>query len=137
MLFGILFAAGFILFVWLVFFKFNWLKFSVAWTLVSMFIFVHVLFIFVIGLRFMTPYSTNARVIQHTIQLTPRLSEPTLVTAVLVEPDVPVKKGQPLFQFDRRPYEYKVQQLEAQLAQAKQNVHILKADVDVDVETLS
>jgi len=37
--------------------------------------------------------------------LTPRLSEPTLVTAVLVEPDVPVKKGQPLFQFDRRPYE--------------------------------
>ena len=137
MLFGILLAAGFILFVWLVFFKFRWLKFSVAWALVSVFIFLHVLFIFMIGLRFMTPYSTNARVIQHTIQLTPRLGEPTLVTAVLVEPDVPVKKGQPLFQFDRRPYEYKVQQLEAQLAQAKQNVHVLKADVDVAMETLS
>ena len=70
----------------------------------------------------------DARVIQHTIQLTPRLSEPTLVTAVLVEPDVPVKKGQPLFQFDRRPYEYQVQHLEAQLAAAKQQVQILGAD---------
>jgi hypothetical protein len=31
------------------------------------------------------------------------------VTAVLVEENVPVEKDQPLFQFDRRPYEYKVQ----------------------------
>src|SRR5258708_5517940 len=131
MLFAITLTAGFILFVWLVFFRFKLLKFSVAWAMVSVFIFLHVLFIFMIGLRFMTPASHDARVIQHTIQLTPRLSEPTLVTAVLVEPDVPVKKGQPLFQFDRRPYEYKVNQLQAQLAQAKQNVLILQADVDV------
>ncbi len=68
MLFGILLAAGFILFVCLVFFKFNWLKFSVAWTLVSMFIFVHVLFIFVIGLRFMTPCSTNGRIVNLQVQ---------------------------------------------------------------------
>ena len=41
-----------------------------------------------------------------------------------------MKKGQPLFQFDRRPYEYKAQQLEALLAEAKQNVGVLKADMD-------
>ena len=98
---------------------------------------VHVLLIFLIGLRFMTPASNNAKVVQHTIQLVPRLSEPTLVTAVLVEQNQPVKKGQPLFQFDRRPYEYKVQQLEAQLAQAKQNVQILKADIDVATQKLA
>ena len=50
---------------------------------------------------------------------------------MLVEENVPVKKGQPLFQFDRRPYEYKVEQIDAQLAEAKQNVNVLKADVDV------
>jgi len=60
MLFGFLLGAGFILFVWLVFFKFKWLKFSIAWALVTVFIFLHVLFIFLIGLRFVTPYSTNA-----------------------------------------------------------------------------
>ena len=59
---------------------------------------------------------------------TPRLPQPTLLTAVLAEPNMPVKKGQPLFQFDRRPYEYKVRQLEAQLAKARQNVLVLQAD---------
>jgi multidrug resistance efflux pump len=49
---------------------------------------------------------------------------------VLVEEGGSVKKGQPLFQFDRRPHEYKVQQLEAQLAEAKQNIGVLKADMD-------
>jgi multidrug resistance efflux pump len=84
----------------------------------------------------MTPYSTNARVIQHTIQIVPRLSEPTLVTEVLVQPDVPVRKGQPMFRFDTRVYEAKVRQLEAQLAAAKQNVLVLKADVDVATQKI-
>ena len=123
--------------VWLVFFKFKWIKFSIVWGVISGWIGLHALLIFMIGLRFVTPYSTDARVIQHTIQLVPRLNEPTLVTAVLVEPDVPVKKGQPLFQFDRRPCEYQVQLLEAQLAAARQQVQILAADVQVAEQTLA
>lgn len=82
-----------------------------------------------IGLRFSTPYATQGKMIQHTIQLTLRLSEPTLVTDVLVKPNVHVAMGTPLIQFDRRPYEYKLAQLEAQLAGAKQNVLVLKADL--------
>ena len=113
---ALLMMFGFLVVVWLVFFKFKWLKFNIAWGIVSAFFELHILLIFMIGLRFMTPYSTNAKIIQHTIQLIPHLPEPTLVTAVLVEPDVPVKKGQPLFQFDHRSYEYKVRQVEAQLA---------------------
>lgn len=129
MLFGFVLLFGYVVLVWLVFFKLKWLKFSIAWGVVSVFFGLHLLLIFMIGLRFVTPYSTDARVIQHTIQLTPRLSEPTLVTAVLVAENVRVRKGTPLFQFDRRPYEYKVQQLSAQLARAKQNVLVDKADV--------
>ncbi len=53
------------------------------------------------------------------------------MTDVLVEEGAPVKKGQPLFQFDRRPYEYKVNQIQAQLAEAKQNVNVLKLNVEV------
>src|SRR6266436_4600352 len=108
--------------VWLVFFQLKLLKFSIAWGVVCFLFGAHILLIFLIGLRFSTPYSTDARVIQHTIQLIPRLPDPTLVTAVLVKPDVPVKKGQPLFQLDRRPYEYQVWQLEAQLASAQEGM---------------
>jgi len=98
---------------------------------------LHLFLVFLIGLRFVTPNSANATVVQRTIQLVPRLPEPTLVTAVLVEENVPVKAGQPLFQFDRRPYEYKVQQVEAQLAEAKQNVLVLQADVEVAMQNVA
>jgi multidrug resistance efflux pump len=130
MLFGYAFV------VWLVFFKFRWMKFSIPWGFFSCFFGLHLLLIFLIGLRFVTPFATEAKIIQHTIQLTPRLSEPTLVTAVLVEQNVHVKKGTPLFEFDRRSYEYKVKQLQAKLAEAKQNVLVLKADVQVSAEKI-
>jgi multidrug resistance efflux pump len=103
MILALLITVGYVFLVWLIFFRFTLIQFSIAWAVISAFVGIHVLLIFLIGLRFATPYSTDATVIQHTIQLIPRLPEPTLVTAVLVEPNVPIKKGQPLFQFDRRP----------------------------------
>ncbi|HEV3447461.1 MAG TPA: biotin/lipoyl-binding protein [Gemmataceae bacterium] len=121
---------GFLFLVWLIFFKLKLIKFSMMWGILCAFFFLHVLLIFLIGLRFVTPYSKDAKVIQYTIQLIPRLPEPTLVTGVLVKPNVPVKKGQPLFQFDRRPYEYKVNAVKAQLAAAQQHVLELKAQLD-------
>ena len=150
---GIALLITFLFFVlfWLVFFKYKWLKFSIAWGFVILFFLLHLFLIIVVGMRFVTPYSTNVTVVQHTIQLIPRLPEPTLLTAVLVKPDIPVKKGQPLFQLDRRPYEYKVRQLEAerqaasararasrykieqlraQLAAAERDVAIYKADLN-------
>lgn len=130
MIAGLVICFVYTLVVWLVFFKFRWLKFNITWGVISVFFGLHLLLIFMIGLRFVTPYSTDARIIQHTIQLTPRLPEPTLVKAVLVKQNVPVKKGAPLFQFDRRPYEYKVRKLEASLAKGRQDVLVMKADVD-------
>ncbi|GGG43225.1 HlyD family secretion protein [Bizionia arctica] len=127
----------FTLIFWFIFFKKKWIKYTFAWGGFYIFFCAHVLFIFIIGLRFATPYSTEAKVVQHTIQLVPRLTEPTMVTQVFVQPDVPVKKGQPLFEFDKRPYEFKVTQLEAQLAQAKQDVKIMAADVTVAQQKLA
>jgi len=130
-------TAIYLFFIWLVFLKLKWLKFSPAWGLFSGFFVLHLTLVPLVGLRFVAPYSINLVVVQHTIQLIPRLPEPTLVTAVLAEPNVPIKKGQPLFQFDRSLYEFRVQQTEAALAQAKQNVIILKADVDVAIQTVA
>jgi multidrug resistance efflux pump len=120
---------------WLVFFRFKLINLTPGWGVVFGFFVVHLLLVFVIGLRFMTPNSANATVVQRTIQLVPRLPEPTLVSEVLVQDNVPVKKGQPLFQFDRRPYQYKVDQIAAQLAAAKQNVNVLKSDVDAATQS--
>src|SRR5271156_3457775 len=115
---------------WLVFLKLKLLRPTPGWVFGFSIVVVHLMLIFVIGLRFVTPQSANATIVQHTIQLIPRLSEPTLVTAVLVEENTEVKKGQPLFQFDRTIYESKVAQLQSQFAAAKQNIAVLKATVD-------
>src|SRR5499427_4010588 len=130
MIFGLLITFLFVAAVWLVVFKFKWLKFSLAWGIACGLPGIHLLLIFAIGLRFVTPYSTNAKVIQHTIQLIPRLPEPTLLTEVLVKPETPVKKGQPLFQFDRRPYQYKVNQSEAELNAANERVAADKSKIN-------
>ena len=134
---GLGLLAFFAVFVWVVFFKFKWLEFSITWAIVTFYVVLHVFLIFIIGLRFMTPYSHDARVVQHTIQLVPRLTEPTMVTKVLVEQNVEVKKGTPLFEFDKTIYAAKVAQLEAQLAAAKQNVLVLAADVQVSTENVA
>lgn len=136
MVLALLITIVFVFFVWLVFFRFHWLQWSIAWAVVSVLVGLHVLLIFLIGVRFVAPYSTDARVIQHTIQLIPRLPEPTLVTEVLVEPSAAVRKGQPLFRFDPRPYQYQVDELEAELAKAKQNVAVLDADLAVATQKL-
>jgi len=123
--------------VWLVFFKLKLLRLTPAWGVVFVFVLFPLFLVFLIGLRFVTPNSANATIVQHTIQLVPRLTEPTLVTEVLVEENTRVNKGQPLFKFDRRPYEYKVEQISAQLAEAKQNVRVLQADVVVATQKVS
>ncbi len=115
---------------WLVFLQFKLLRLTPGWGVIFGFFAVHLMLVFLIGMQFITPCSVNATVVQRTIQLIPRLPAPTLVGAVLVDEDIPVKKGQPLFQFDRRPYQYKVDQIAAQLAAARQDVNVLKADID-------
>src|SRR4030095_16332109 len=87
---------------WLIFFRFKLLRLTPGWMILFGFFVVHLLLVFLIGMRFVTPNSANATVVQRTIQLIPRLPEPTLVTEVLVEENTSVKKGQPLLQFARR-----------------------------------
>jgi multidrug resistance efflux pump len=76
------------------------------------------------------------RVIRNNVQLVPRLPNPTLLTDVLVQPDTHVKKGTPLFQFDKRIYEFRVEHAKAQLASDKQNVLVMKANVDAAAQAV-
>ncbi len=123
--------------IWLVFFKFKWLKFNIVWGVVSFWIGFHLLLIFMIGMRFNAPYTIDAHLIRNTIQIVPRLEGPTLLTEVLVQPNQPVKKGTPLYKFDTTIYDTKLTQAKAQLAAANQNLQILDADVDAANDQLT
>ncbi len=123
--------------VWLVFFRFKWLKFNIVWGVVSFWIGFHLLLIFMIGLRFNAPYTIDAHLIRNTIQIVPRLEGPTLLKEVLVEPNQPVKKGTPLYKFDTTIYEQKLAAAKAQLAAAEQNTKILDTDVQAAQDQLT
>jgi len=58
------------------------------------------------------------------VEVTPNVSGQ--IIAIPVKPSVPVKSGDVLFQIDPSPFKYKVRQLEASLAGARQQVEILK-----------
>lgn len=135
--FAIALAVIYIVFVYLAFVKFKWLKFSIAWGIVAFWVGVHLLLVFVIGMRFYAPYTYDGHIIRNTIQLVPRLEGPTLLTEVLVEPNVPVEKGQPLYRFDTTTYEQNLKSAQAQLAAAEQNLPILQADVEIAQDQLA
>ena len=78
---------------WLVFFQFKLIRLTPGWGVIFGFFVVHLLLVFVIGLRFVTPNSANATVVQRTIQLVPRLPEPTLVERSACRGRCPGQKG--------------------------------------------
>lgn len=130
-------AVVYVVAVYLIFFKFKWLKFSIVWGVVSFWIGFHIMLVFVIGMRFYAPYTIDAHVIRNTIQIVPRLEGPTLLKEVLVEPNVPVKKGQPLYRFDTSIYEDKLRSAQAQRAAAEQNIAIMQTDVEAAASQLA
>ena len=119
----------YLIFVWFIFFKAQWLKFNIVWGIVSFWVGAHLLLIFLVALRFFQPFSIDSHVVRSTIQIVPRLTQPTVLTEVLVEPNTEVKKGDPLYRFDDTVFSLAVDNATAQLVAAEQNAKILEQDV--------
>lgn len=74
------------------------------------------------------PFTTNARIYFATTPILPGVRG--RVVEVSVQANVPLKDGDVLFRIDPKPYEYIVEQRQAALAEAEQNVKQLKAALD-------
>lgn len=113
--------------MWVVFSRFKlvrwgWLSGTIS-ILVGMFILATFLALF----NNLTP-SGKVTVAGRVIEVTPNVTGQ--VITIPVKPNVPVKSGDILFQLDPAPFQYKVAQLQASLAAAKQQTQILKANYD-------
>jgi multidrug resistance efflux pump len=113
--------------LWLVFSKFRlvrwgWLSGTVA-VLVGVFILATFLALF----NYLTP-SGRVTVAGRVVEVTPNVTGQ--IVAIPVKPNVPVKMGDVLFQIDPAPFQYKVTQLQASLAGAKQQAEILKSNYE-------
>ncbi len=111
--------------LWAIFSKFKvlrwgWLSGSAA-TLVGLLI----LAVFLALFNYLTP-SGRLTVTGRVVEVIPNVSGQ--IIAIPVKPNVLVKSGELLFQIDPAPFQYKITQLEASLAGARQQVEILKAN---------
>lgn len=129
MLIALAITLFYIIFVWLVFFKLELLRFNIVWGIVTFWVGAHLLLIFLVALRFFQPFTLDSHVIRSTIQIVPKLTQPTILTEVLVTPNEPVKAGDPLYRFDDTVFRLQVEGARAQLAAAEQNVKIMAEDV--------
>lgn len=118
-------------FIWLVFLKFKWLRLTPTWGVISGFFLLHLVLVPLVGTRMESPFTTDVRVVRHTVQLVPRLPHPTRVTQVLVAENTPVREGDTLFVFDKTIFEAQLRSAEAALVAANQNVKMLEADIAI------
>jgi multidrug resistance efflux pump len=113
--------------LWLVFSKFKIVRWGWLSGTVSIVIGAFILATFLALFNYLTP-SGRVTVTGRVVEVTPNVTGQIVV--IPVKPNVPVKSGDVLFQIDPAPFQYKVSQLQASLAGAKQQVEILKTNYE-------
>jgi multidrug resistance efflux pump len=109
--------------LWAIFSKFKLVRWGWASGSVAGLVGLLIVATFIALFNYLTP-SGELTVTGRVVQVTPNVSGQ--ITVIPVQPNVLVKTGDVLFQIDPAPFRYKVSQLEASLAGARQQVEILK-----------
>ena len=111
--------------MWLVFSKFRLVRWGWLSGTVSVLIGGLILATFLALFNYLTP-SGRVTVTGRVVEMTPNVTGQ--IIAIPVAPNVWVKANDVLFQIDPAPFQYKVAQLQASLAGAKQQAEILKSN---------
>src|SRR5260221_12962440 len=103
--------------LWLVFSKFKLVRWGWLSGTVSVLVGLLILATFLALFNYLTP-SGRLTVTGRVVEVTPNVSGQ--ITAIPVKPNVLVKTGDVLYQIDPAPFQYKVSQLKASLAGARE-----------------
>jgi multidrug resistance efflux pump len=111
--------------LWLIFSKLKLVRWGWVSGSAAVLIGAFILAVFMAMFNYLTP-SGSFVVISRVVEVAPNVSGQ--VTEIPVQTNVPVKTGTTLFKIDAAPFQYKVDQLEASLAGARQQALQLKAN---------
>jgi multidrug resistance efflux pump len=113
--------------LWVIFSKFKLVRWGWLSGTVAVLVGVFILAVFLALFNYLTP-SGRVTVTGRVVEVTPNVTGQ--IVAIPVKPNVPVKANDVLFQIDPAPFQYKVAQLQASLAAAKQQTEILKSNYE-------
>jgi multidrug resistance efflux pump len=126
-----LILGGYAAIIWFVFIKKKWFPWNIKSQIGSAIGGVLLLATVVFTVNIITPGSEDVRVINFVTEVVPRVQG--TITKVAVEGNTVVKKGDILIEIDPKPYQLKVNQLEAQLADAFASAKSLQQNYDAAV----
>jgi multidrug resistance efflux pump len=113
--------------LWVIFSKFKLVRWGWLSGTISVLIGVFILATFLALFNYLTP-AGKVTVTGRVVEVTPNVTGQ--IVAIPVKPNVPVKADDVLFQIDPAPYKFKVTQLQASLAAARQQTEILKSNYE-------
>jgi multidrug resistance efflux pump len=105
-------------FVWLIFIKLKWLPWNIMTQVIVAIIPIVGLTVLILLLNVYAPSSSDVRVFKYTVPIVSQVRG-RVIEVPVEEGNRPVKKGDVLFKIDPTPYQLTVNQLAAQLADAK------------------
>jgi multidrug resistance efflux pump len=118
----ILVTIAYFFLVRLVFFDYKLLKFNLFWKFVVVGIYAAAALTEIIALGQFTPYSKELVVESRILQIAPEFGG--IVKKVYAKPNVPMKKGDPLFEMDPSAKQDRVDEIKAQLAEAEEKYNV-------------
>tara|TARA_R110002049_G_scaffold85550_9_gene217468 strand:- start:6246 stop:7376 length:1131 start_codon:yes stop_codon:yes gene_type:complete len=140
----LLITIAYFFLVRLVFFDYKLLRFNLFWKFVVFGVWIGALLTEVLALGQFAPYSKSAFVQTYVVQMAPEWGG--RVEEVYAKPNVPIRKGEPLFRMDPTDKQYKVDQYVAALAAADTEVaelaqrlaradaELRKVEADLEIE---
>ncbi|MEI7531183.1 MAG: HlyD family secretion protein [Betaproteobacteria bacterium] len=123
-----LILGGYAALIWLVFIKKKWLPWNIKSQIGSAIGALLLMATIIFTVNIITPGTEDVRVINFVTEVVPRVQG--TVTKVAVEGNTLVKKGDILIEIDEKPYQLKVNQLEAQLAETTASAKSLQQNYD-------
>jgi len=130
-----LILGGYAAIIWLVFIKKKWFPWNIQSQIGSAIGGVVLLATVVFTVNIITPGTEDVRVINFVTEVVPRVQG--TITKVAVEGNTMVKKGDILIEIDPKPYQLKISQLEAQLADTVASAKSLKQNYDAAIANTS
>lgn len=113
----ILITIAYVVLIRLIFFDWKLLRFNAAWGIAFSGLWCAAVLVEIVMLGQFTPYTKAMFTTSHVLQIAPEYGG--IVAKVFVAPNVPIKRGDPLFQMDPVPWQEKVDELLPQVALAQ------------------
>ena len=123
----VLLLAIYSFFVWLIFFKFKWLRWTTTAAVIVVTLPILGLASMLLLLNVYAPSALDVQVVKYVVQIVPRV--PGRVLEVPVEPNRLTRRGDLLFRIDPRPFQYEVNRLQAKLASTAAEVEAQREDL--------